>query len=85
MIHYLIGTTRFHQEKCKVIYCSPLTVHRSALAWGEFDIKKEALDVVVVGYFTGDDPDIWEVCDYQDRYTRITTEIPFGEMPPCQP
>ena len=62
-----------------------LTVHRSALAWGEFDIKKEALDVVVVGYFTGDDPDIWEVCDYQDRYTRITTEIPFGEMPPCQP
>ena len=24
MIHYLIGTTRFHQEKCKIIYCSPL-------------------------------------------------------------
>ena len=24
MIHYLIGTTRFHQEKYKVIYCSPL-------------------------------------------------------------
>ena len=65
-----------------------LTVHRSALAWGEFDIKKEALDVVVVGYFTGNDPDpdpnIWEVCDYHDRYTRITTQIP-SEVLPCQP
>ena len=28
MIHYLIGTTRFHQEKYKVIYCSPLSTER---------------------------------------------------------
>ncbi len=28
MIHYLIGTTRFHQERCKIIYCSPLSTER---------------------------------------------------------
>jgi len=61
-----------------------LTTYRSTMAWGEFDIKKEALNVTTVVYFTGSNQDIWEVCDYQDRYTRVSYEIPFA-VPPCQP
>ena len=55
------------------------------MAWGEFDIKKESLNIITVVYFTANvDPNIWEVCDYQDRYKRVSTDIPFA-IAPCQP
>ena len=61
-----------------------LTIHRSALAWGEFNVnsKKATLDVIVVGYFIGSSG-IWEVCDYHDQYVRISSDIP-SLIGPCQ-